>query len=284
MPLDQVKEEKEMTFLEHVDDLRKHLFRAVIFILLGTIICFLFAQVLVEDIIFAPSRSSFPTIKALCNLGHQIYDSDKLCMGSIKLNTQNLQVAGQFMYSFRIAFIGGIILAFPFIINQLWLFVKPALQAKEINKTRSFTFYTTVLFMAGVLFGYYMLSPISLNFFGNYQLSPSIQNQFSFQSVINLVTTLCLATGLIFQLPILMYFLGRIGLINSGFLKKNRRYAILIIVVLAAVITPPDVLSQFLLVIPLLLLYELGITIVKRIENKASEQAEVLENKDIINE
>lgn len=275
MPLDQVREEKEMTFLEHVDDLRKHLFRAILFVLIGTIVCFLFAQYLVEDIIFAPSRESFPTIRALCELGQMTGKPEVLCLGSIELNTQNLQVAGQFMYSFRIAFIGGIILAFPFIINQLWLFVKPALQAKEIKKTRLFTFYTSILFILGVLFGYYMLSPISLNFFGNYKLSPSIQNQFSFQSVINLVTTLCLATGLIFQLPILMFFLGKLGLISSGFLKKNRRYAILIIVILAAVITPPDVLSQFLLVIPLLILYELGINIVRRIEKRDKQELSI---------
>ena len=276
MPLDHIKEEREMTFLEHLDDLRKHLFRSLVFVLIGTIVCFLFAQVLVDDIIFAPARDTFPTIKALCSLGRDLYDSDKLCMGSVKLNTQNLQVAGQFMYSFRIAFIGGIILAFPLIINQLWLFVKPALAAKEIKKTKVFTVYTSLLFILGVLFGYFMLAPISLNFFGNYQLSPSIENQFSFQSVINLVTTLCLATGLIFQLPILMYFLGLLGLVSSAFLKNNRRYAILIIVILAAVITPPDVLSQFLLVLPLLLLYELGIKIVRKIEkNKKLNEKDI---------
>jgi len=272
MPLDQVKEDKEMTFIDHLDDLRKHLFRSAIYVFAGTIVCFIFAQFLVEDIIFAPAKDTFPTIKALCSLGHRIYGSDRLCLSSVELNAQNLNVAGQFLYSFRIAFIGGIILAFPLIINQFWLFVKPALAAKDIKKTRMFTFYTSLLFMLGVLFGYYMLAPISLNFFGNFKLSPTIQNNFSFQSVINLVTTLSLATGLIFQLPIIMYFVAVIGLIDSAFLKKNRRYAIIVIVILAAVVTPPDVLSQFLLGVPLIVLYEIGIHIVKRVEKKARKK------------
>jgi sec-independent protein translocase protein TatC len=268
MALDQLKDEKEMTFLDHLDDLRKHLFRAAIYVLVGTVVCFIFADFLVDDIVFAPARDSFPTIRALCDLSHKLYNSDKLCMNTVELSTQNLEVAGQFMYSFRIAFFGGIILAFPLIINQIWKFVKPALSPKEIRSSRWFTIYTTFLFLTGVLFGYYMLAPISLNFFGNYKLSDAIENKFSFQSVINLVTTLSLATGLIFQLPILMYFVARLGLINSDFLKKNRRYAIVIIIILAAVATPPDVLSQFLLALPLLLLYEIGIKVVKNVEKK----------------
>lgn len=268
MALDQVREEKDMTFLEHLDDLRKHLFWAAIYVLTGTIICFIYADFLVDTVVFAPARDSFPTIKALCRLSHQVYDSDRLCMGTVELNTQNLEVAGQFMYSFKIAFVGGIILAFPLIINQIWLFVKPALSPKEIRSSRLFTIYTTFLFLTGVLFGYYLLAPISLNFFGNYRLSAAIENKFSFQSVINLVTTLCLATGLIFQLPILMYFIARLGLINSDFLKNNRRYAIVVIVILAAIVTPPDVLSQFLLAIPLLILYEIGIKVVRNVERK----------------
>jgi len=272
MALDQVKEEKEMTFIEHLDDLRKHLFRAVLFVFVGAIICFIFSQYLVEEIIFAPARDSFPTIKALCSLGNSVYGDSRLCLESVQLNAQNLNVAGQFTYAFRISFIGGIILAFPLIINQFWLFVKPALAVKEIKKTRLFTFYTSLLFSLGVLFGYFMLSPISLNFFGGFKLSPSITNNFSFQSVINLVTTLCLATGLVFQLPIIMYFTGKIGLVDSAFYRKNRRYAILIIVVLAAIVTPPDVFSQFLLGVPLLALYEVGIRIVMRLEKKENKQ------------
>jgi len=270
MALDQVKDETNMSFLDHLDDLRKHLMRAVIYVLVATVFCFVFAQEMVDIIIFAPSKESFPTIRLLCKIGQDLYHDGRLCMGSVPLDMQNIDVAGQFTYSFRIAFVGGVIIAFPFIINQIWLFVKPALSPKEVRKTRSMTFYTTLLFLLGVLFGYYMLSPISLNFFGNYKLSPEIQNKFAFQSVINLVTTLCLATGLIFQLPLLMYFIAKIGLLSSEFLKKNRRYSIVIMVVLAAIVTPPDVLSQMLLVIPLIGLYELGVFLVKRVEKNAN--------------
>jgi len=268
MAQDQIKDETNMSFLDHLDDLRKHLMRALIYVFAATVLCFVFAQEMVDLIIFAPSKDSFPTIKALCSLGHYIYDDNRLCLGTIPLNMQNIDVAGQFMYSFRIAFIGGVILAFPLIINQLWKFVKPALSPKEVRKTRSMTFYTTILFLVGVLFGYYMLSPISLNFFGSYKLSAEIENKFAFQSVINLVTTLCLATGLIFQLPLLMYFVARIGLLSSAFLKTNRRYAVVIMVILAAIVTPPDVLSQMILVFPLLALYELGVILVKRVEKQ----------------
>ncbi len=266
MALDQVKDDSNMSFLDHLDDLRKHLFRASIFVILGTVISFIYADFLVDIVLFAPTRSDFPTIKAFCSIGQKIYSDDRLCFKNISLNMQNIDVAGQFVYSFKMAFIGGIILAFPFIINQVWLFIKPALGPKEIRKTRFLTLYTSFLFFIGVLFGYFLLSPISLQFFVNYKLSPNIANNFSFQSVINLVSMLCLATGAIFQLPLLMYFLAKIGLITTQFLKKNRRYAIVIIVILAAIVTPPDVLSQFILVIPLLGLYEIGIIIVKKVE------------------
>jgi sec-independent protein translocase protein TatC len=177
-------------------------------------------------------------------------------------------MAGQFMMSFKLAFIVGIVLAMPFILYQIWLFIKPALTVKERKNTRGFVFYTTALFALGISFGYFVLCPISVNFFFNYSLSPTIKNFISIQNIVAFISLLVLGTGLIFELPILMYFLARIGLISSSFLKKYRKYAFVIILIVSAIVTPPDVVSQIILTIPLYSLFELGVLIAARVERQ----------------
>jgi sec-independent protein translocase protein TatC len=177
-------------------------------------------------------------------------------------------MAGQFMTAFKLAFLVGIILAMPFVLYQVWLFIRPALSKKEIKNTRGFVFYTSFLFMAGVLFGYYVLCPISINFLGSFVLSPLIKNDINVQNVISFISMIVLGTGLIFELPVLMYFLGRIGILTSEFLVKYRKHAFIVILIIAAIATPPDVVSQVILTIPLYSLFEIGIFIIKRVEKQ----------------
>ena len=178
----------------------------------------------------------------------------------------NISITGQFSQHFFISFIAGCILAFPFILWQFWQFIKPALSAKEKGYARGLVFYSSVLFFTGILFGYYLLSPVSVSFMGSYRVSDEVINEINLESYISFVATLTFATGLVFELPILVYFLAKIGLLTSGWMRKYRRYAIVVILILAALVTPPDVSSQVLLTIPLLGLYELSIWVASRVE------------------
>jgi len=199
---------------------------------------------------------------------------DAFCVKSFHFSLQNTEMAGQFTLSFKLAFVAGLVMAMPFILYQLWLFIRPALSSKEIRLTRGFVFYTSFLFFAGVLFGYFILSPISVNFLLNYKVSDMIRNDINVSSVLSFLNMIILGTGLIFELPVLMYFFAKIGLISSEFLKKYRKHAFLVILIVAAIATPPDVVSQVILTMPLYSLFELGILIVKSVE-KQKEKANV---------
>ena len=188
-----------------------------------------------------------------------------------EISLQNTEMAGQFMMSFKLAFLVGIIMAMPFILWQIWRFIKPALSNKEIKNTRGFVFYTTGLFLTGVAFGYFILCPISINFFARYSLSTLVKNEINIQSIVSFMSVLVLGTGLIFELPVLMYFLARIGIITSEFLKKYRKYAFIIILIIAAIVTPPDIVSQVILTIPLYTLFEMGVIITKRVEKQKKQ-------------
>jgi sec-independent protein translocase protein TatC len=268
------EKDKEMSFFDHVDELRKYLLRSAYALIILSVLAFVYMDFIFHRIIIGPLNSSFFTYQKLCEFSHSFYGNDQFCFKELNYSLLNTEMAGQFMISFKLAFIVGIISAMPFILWQVWLFIKPALSNKEIKNTRGFVFYTSLLFALGVLFGYYVLCPISVNFFFNYSLSPSINNLISIQNIIGFMSLLVIGTGLIFELPILMYFLARIGLISSSFLEKYRKYAFVIILIVAALVTPPDVVSQIILTIPLYSLFELGIFITKRVERqqKLSEQ------------
>lgn len=264
---------KEMTFFEHVDELRKYLLRALAGVGVVTILALIFKDIVFKGVIFAPTRLDFWTYQRMCNLSHWINNDDSLCVTQINYTLFSPSVTAQFTQYFMVSFIVGIVVAFPWILFQFWLFIKPALNAKESGYAKSLVSYGSLLFFAGTSFGYFFLTPISLNFMGGFTLMEEIPNQFTVESYIGFVTMLTLATGIIFELPIIIYFLAKIGLVTAAFLKKYRRYAILIIVILAAIITPPDVSSQILMSIPLAILYEVGIVIAKRVEKRKAAEA-----------
>lgn len=273
MPLDQVdtetpdpQESKEMSFLDHVDELRKHLFRSVAAILVGTITAFVGKSFLFDTLIFGPKQTDFWTYRLFCTISHKIYHDDSLCMNDIGFVVSNISMSGQFTQHMYVAFVAGIILAFPFILNEAWKFIRPALKKSERRKVRGIVIYSSLLFFLGVLFGYYFLTPVSLSFLGSYRVSDQVSNEINLESYIDFVATLTLATGAVFELPVVVYFLSRIGLITAAFMKKYRRHAFLIILIIAAVVTPPDVTSQILMTIPLYGLFELSILIAQRVE------------------
>lgn len=270
---DDKPEGREMSFFEHVDELRKYLLRALAGVLVFTILALIFPNIVFDTIIFGPTKLDFWSYRKLCELSHWINNDDSLCIKAINYTIFNRSVAGQFTQYFVVSIIAGIIAAFPFILYQFWLFIKPALSGKEIRYARGLVGYGSFLFFLGIGFGYFFLTPISLNFLGNFRVSEMVNNDFTMDSYISFVTMLTLATGIIFELPIVIYFLAKIGIVTSAFLRKYRRYAIVIILVIAAVLTPPDVTSQVLMTIPLTLLYEIGIVIARRVEKrKAAEE------------
>jgi sec-independent protein translocase protein TatC len=272
MPLDQEDEllhdqdAKEMSFFDHVDDLRKHLFRAVVAILVGTIAAFVQKSFIFDTLIFGPKRTDFWTYRMLCELSHKIYHDDTMCLSDIGFVVSNITMSGQFTQHMFVAFIAGVILAFPFILLEVWKFIRPALKKSERNKVRGIVFYSSILFFIGILFGYYFLTPVSLSFLGSYRVSEEVINEINLESYIDFVATLTLATGIVFELPIVVFFLAKLGVMSAAFMKKYRRHAFLIILIIAAIVTPPDVTSQILMTIPLYGLYEFSIVIANRVE------------------
>ena len=263
-----------MPFLAHLELLRWHLIRSVIAVLVVAIVAFIFKNVLFDTIIFGPMKPGFVTYRWLCKLGDVLSIGDSICFGEIKENLQSIAVVTQFTMHIMASIVAGIVLAFPYIFHQLWLFIKPALKDKERKSATGITFWVSLMFMMGILFGYFLLSPISIQFFVNYSVSSVVSNNFTINSYVSLITSLTLATGLLFQLPIVMYLLTKVGLVNPTILKKYRRHVIVVVIILAAIITPPDVTSQILVAIPILVLYQVGIWISKRTIKKMNEKAE----------
>lgn len=271
MALDQMhddSDEKEMSFLDHLDELRSHILRTLAFALVFTVAAFAAKDFIFDTLILGPKKTDFWTWRMLCNLSQALRGDDLLCIKDIGFSLKNIGMTGQFTQHLYISFVAGIVCAFPFAIWQLWKFVKPALRPEERKHGISLILFTSLLFMMGVSFGYFFLTPISVYFMGNYQVSPEVPNEITLESYTSFITLLVVGTGLIFELPLLIYFLSKIGLITSQFLSKNRRYAIVIIIILAAIVTPPDVVSQLLLSFPLMVLYEAGIVIARRNENR----------------
>ncbi len=256
--------EGEMSFLEHLEELRWHIIRSVVAIFVLMIIAFMFKNVIFDSVILAPRNPDFFTNRLLCRLG-DITGIKSLCINTDPANLISIKMAGQITTHITVALVAGLILAFPYILFEFWKFFRPALHNNEQQVAKGGVLVTSLLFFTGVLFGYFALAPLSIHFLTTYEVSPEVVNQINIRSYIGTITSICLATGLIFELPVITFFLTKVGLITPEFLKKYRKHAILIIVVLAAIITPPDVFSQMLVCIPLLILYEVGITISKRV-------------------
>lgn len=254
-----------MTFIDHLEALRGHLFRSVIAIVVGGGVVAYFNDFFVKKVLMGPTHSSFPTYAWLCNAGRRFGMGDALCMREINVKMQSTSVSGQFSMFFTVIIIGGLIIAFPYVFYEFWRFIKPALTKKELTKTRGVIFWVSLLFFSGVLFGYFVIAPYTVNFFANFQLDENIQNQWTINSYIDTLIPLILGTGLAFQLPLVMFFLSKIGLVTPAWLRSVRKYAIVVIIIVAGVITPPDVISQVIVSVPLLVLYEVSIWLSARV-------------------
>jgi len=254
----------DMTFWEHADILRRHIIQAVFAVLLFSVIAFFYKRFIFDTVILAPSQSSFITYRVLCKLSGLLNVPD-LCIKVIPLQLINTEIGGQFSYHILVSVIVGIIFAFPFIVYQFWRFLKPALTAKEIKYSRGIVFYISSLFIIGVLFGYYLISPLTICFLASYELSPLIKNYITINSYISTISVLSFSMGLVFELPVLVFFLSKIGLLTTAFLKKQRKIAIVAILLIAGFITPStDMFTQLVVSLPLYMLYELSINISKR--------------------
>ncbi len=250
----------DMSFLGHLEALRWHLFRAVIAVVVAAVVMFFMKGFLFDDIILAPKRADFLTYRFLCHLSHSLNFGDDLCIKVIPFELINIDLTGQFTTHMWIAFVAGIIIVAPYILWELWSFIKPALHEKERKSANGIIFYLSFLFTLGVLFGYYVITPMSVNFLGAYQVSEEVKNAINLDSYISTVTTLTLISGIIFELPMVIFFLTKVGLITPTFMRNYRRHAVIIILILAAVLTPTsDILTLMLVAVPLYILYEISI-------------------------
>lgn len=264
-----------MSFMGHLEALRWHLMRSVIVWLAAAIIIFVFIDWVYDEIILAPASEHFITYSALCRFGHWIGIGDNLCMPPVKIDFQVTAVNGTFTSAISIALIGAVIIAFPYLFWEFWRFVKPALSPKEKKYARGSIFWVSLCFFTGAAFGYYLLAPFTFNFLASFTLGKSgmILYRPSINDYIDSLTNLILGCGIAFELPILAYVLGKIGLITSGFLKRYRKYAFILILIIAAVITPsPDITSQVIVAVPLLILYQISIFLVARIDRKKAKE------------
>ncbi len=259
---------EEMSFFEHLDVLRSHLFKSAVAVAAGAIVMAIYNKFIVQRILMGPTHGDFPTYGILCRLSQKWGLGNKLCMQEIHVKMQSNTVAGQFNVYFNIILIGGFILAFPYVFWQFWKFTKPALNSKELKNTRGVIFYVSLLFFLGVFFGYFVIAPYTINFFANFVLDSNIENIWTIADYFSTIVPLILGAGLAFQLPLVMYFLAKIGVVSASYLRRVRKYAILIIVVVASIITPPDMLSTIVASVPLILLYEISILLCVRVEKK----------------
>ena len=266
--------EKEMSFLDHLEELRWHLIRSTLAVVVIATLAFIFKDLIFDQIIFGPKKADFPTYKLLCKSARAL-GLDSFCFTELPFRIQSRTMAGQFSAHIWTSITAGFIIAFPYVIYEFWKFVSPGLHSNERKNARGFIFAASMLFFAGVLFGYYVVTPLSVNFLGTYQVSDQVFNDFDLSSYICLVRACALSSGIIFELPIIIYFLTKIGLVTPQFLRKYRKFALIIVLVVSAVITPPDIASQVIVSIPVLILYEVSILISGRIIKKQKKKAKV---------
>jgi sec-independent protein translocase protein TatC len=256
-------EEKEnnMSFLGHLEELRWKLVKSVIAVLIFAIVIFVFTEWITENIFLKLADPNFPIFKFFCwAVG--------LCANEIKIEWQSVEMMGQFGTNLMMAILGGLVIAFPFVFQQIWSFVKPGLKDKEIKTVRGIVFFVSVLFFFGIAFGYFVIAPLTVQFFGNWQMADNIDNNITINSYLKTVISTVFFTGLLFLLPVVIMIFSKLGIITSAWLKKYRKHSFVAVLILAAIITPPDLFTQVLVSIPIVLLYEFGIQIAKRIENK----------------
>lgn len=259
----------EMSFFDHIDILRMHLIRSSIAIIIFTGLAFYFYDFIFDTIIMGPKNTDFWTYRMMCLIGDQFNLGPDFCVKSIPFNLINTDMAGQFTLQMNSSLLIGVVLGFPYLLFELWRFVKPALHEKERRSASGFTFYATILFLLGILFGYFIITPLSVNFLANFKVSELIQNQITIDSYLSTVATLSLGTGIVFELPILVLILSKFGIMTPRLMRSSRRYAIVVILIIAAIVTPtPDALTMLTVSFPLFFLYELSIFVSDAVEKK----------------
>lgn len=254
---------QEMSFLDHLEELRWHLIRSTLAVTLLGVAAFLAKDFIFDVLLFGPKKADFPTYKLLCTAARFLGFEDSFCFTELPFRIQSRTMAGQFSAHIWTSITAGFIVAFPYVIYEFWKFISPGLLDNERKTSRGFIIIASILFFIGVLFGYYVVTPLSINFLGSYQVSDQVFNDFDLSSYISLVRASVLASGLIFQLPILIYFLTKIGIVTPEFLRKYRKYALVIVLIISAIITPPDIASQIIVAVPVIILYEISIYISK---------------------
>ena len=264
------KKEKEMSFLGHLEELRWRLAKCAIAIVIMASLLFYFTDPIINHIYLAMSENDFLTYRFFCKISELLGLVDTLCANDIPIEIQSIEMTKQFSTNMYFAIVGGVIVVFPYIFYQFWCFVKPGLKETEIKVTKGVVFFASILFFTGILFGYFLISPLCVQFFGGYKLTPEIQNNFTISSYMSMITTSTFFSGLFFELPIVIYILSKLGLITPSLLKKYRKHALVAILILSAIITPPDVVSQILVSLPILILYEIGILVSKFVEKNKS--------------
>jgi len=263
-----ITSEKEMSFLDHLEELRWHLIRSTLAVVIFATVAFLAKDFIFDVLIFGPKHADFPTYKLLCELAQFIGFKDSFCFTELPFRIQSRTMGGQFSAHVWTSVTAGFIVAFPYVLYELWKFISPALKIKERKSAKGFIFIASLLFFIGVLFGYYVVTPLSINFLGTYQVSGEVHNDFDLSSYISLVRASVIASGLIFELPILIYILTKLGIVTPQILKKYRKFSLVFVLILSAIITPPDIASQIIVSVPILLLYEISIFISKAVIRK----------------
>jgi len=262
--------EAEMSFFDHIDVLRKHLLRGLAVVTLLTCVAFYYSDFIWGKIIMGPKDPSFWTYRMGCKIAAMFPSiGQDFCITKIDAKIINTEMSGQFTLQMSSCVTAGLILGVPYLLFEIWLFIKPALLETERRSSQGFVFFASILFLSGVLFGYYFIAPWSINFLINFTVDPSIQNTFTIDSYLSTVLTLTLGTGIIFQLPVVIFVLSKLGVMTPQFMRKNRRYAAVLILIVAAVVTPTaDPFTMMIVAMPLFLLYELSIMISANIQRK----------------
>lgn len=265
-----------MSFFDHLEELRWHLVRSAFAIVAVAILGFVFTDWILTNVIFGPTQPGFPTYRWLCSASHALGLGDKMCITPPEIKFQNYKMAGQIMLQFKLAFILGIIGAFPYVIYEFWRFIRPALKENEAKGSKGVIFWVSLQFLMGIAFSYFLIAPFMINFLASYTVSEVIKNEFFIDDYFGLMSQIILGMGVLFEMPILVYFLTKLGLLTPMFMRTYRRHAVVVILILAAVITPPDVLDQLLVFVPLYLLYEISIFISAKVYRE-QEKAEAEE-------
>lgn len=270
------KNPDEMSFLDHLEVLRWHLIRSVLAVVIIACVAFMFKSFIFDVILFGPKNMDFPTYKFFCNIATYFGITSEFCGDSLPFTIQSRLMAGQFSAHIWTSIWAGVIVGFPYILFEVWRFISPGLYENERKHSRGFILTASFLFFLGVLFGYYIVAPLSINFLGTYQVSSEVLNEIDLGSYVGTVRASVIACGIMFELPIIIYFLTKVGLVTPEFLKKHRKMALVIVLILSAVITPPDVASQIVVAIPVLILYQISIYIsgmvIKREAKKEKER------------